>query len=42
VRFWGAPDKPEMWRELLKADVDLINTDKLSELRSFLMKEEKR
>lgn len=36
VRFWGAPDVPEFWRAMLAARVDLINTDKLEELRSFL------
>jgi hypothetical protein len=38
VRFWAAPDKPEVWKELLDADVDLINTDALDELKSFLRK----
>jgi glycerophosphoryl diester phosphodiesterase len=42
VRFWATPEKPEIWRELLAADVDLINTDKLAELRAFLLKDEKR
>ncbi|HJZ55429.1 MAG TPA: hypothetical protein VKE74_10745 [Gemmataceae bacterium] len=41
VRFWATPEKPELWRELLAADVDLINTDKLPELRVFLRMEEK-
>lgn len=40
VRFWAAPDRPEAWKELLAADVDLINTDKLAELRAFLLKED--
>ena len=39
VRFWATPEKPELWRELLQADVDLINTDELEELRGFLLKE---
>ena len=39
VRFWATPEKLELWRELLKADVDLINTDELVELRGFLLKE---
>ena len=39
VRFWATPEKPELWRELLDADVDLINTDELVELRGFLLKE---
>jgi hypothetical protein len=36
VRFWGTAETQELWRELLDAEVDLINTDKLSELRQFL------
>lgn len=36
VRFWATPEKPEVWQELLDADVDLIGTDKLSELQTFL------
>ena len=36
VRFWGAPDQPAVWQELLNADVDLINTDHLPELKTFL------
>ncbi len=43
VRFWATPDRPlpqreAIWRELLKADVDLINTDDLDGLREFLLK----
>jgi len=41
VRFWATPETPELWQELLAADVDLINTDKLQELRTFLLKEDK-
>lgn len=40
VRFWGAPDMPIFWREMLVSGVDLINTDKLAELRAFLLGEE--
>ena len=41
VRFWGTPDRPgrcreALWQALLDADVDLINTDDLEGLRSFL------
>jgi len=36
IRFWGTPEREELWRELLSAGVDLINTDKLAELRKFL------
>lgn len=37
VRFWSTPEKTELWRELLAAKVDLINTDRLVELRKFLI-----
>jgi len=37
VRFWATPEKPEFWQELHSAGVDLINTDKLAELRRFLL-----
>jgi hypothetical protein len=36
VRFWGQPDQPELWRTLNEAGVDLINTDRLADLRVFL------
>lgn len=37
VRFWATPEKPEVWKELVAAKVDLINTDRLAELRQFLL-----
>ncbi len=37
VRFYGGPDVPAMWRAHLSAGVDLLNTDKLAELRRFLL-----
>jgi hypothetical protein len=37
VRFWGTPENPVVWEELLAAGVDLINTDQLPELRQFLL-----
>jgi len=37
VRFWATPEKAAVWRELDSAGVDLINTDKLVELRKFLL-----
>lgn len=40
IRFWGIPDKDNVWKELKNAGVDLINTDKLTELNRFLSKEE--
>jgi hypothetical protein len=41
VRFWGAPDKKDFWRELVAHDVDLVNTDDLAGLQKFLLKEGK-
>jgi hypothetical protein len=37
VRFWATPENSAMWEELLAAGVDLINTDRLAELRRFLL-----
>jgi hypothetical protein len=42
VRFWSTLDNPSparvaLWRELLSAGVDLINTDDLEGLRRFLL-----
>ena len=36
IRFWGSPENELVWQTLMKARVDLINTDKLSELSQFL------
>ncbi len=41
VRFWGTPDRPgaardALWRELLAAGVDYLNTDDLAGLEAFL------
>lgn len=43
VRFWATPDQRSparraIWSQLLTADVDLINTDDLDGLRTFLLK----
>lgn len=38
VRFWATPERSAVWRELLEANVDLINTDDLSALREFLLR----
>jgi len=35
VRFWGAPDQPVFWREMLANGVDLINTDDLEGVQKF-------
>ncbi len=38
IRFWGAPDTPEVWAAFRKAGVDLLNADNLDGLREFLLK----
>jgi hypothetical protein len=37
VRFWSTAENDVMWKELLAAGVDFINTDKLAELQKFLI-----
>lgn len=37
VRFWATPEKEPLWRELSAAGVDYINTDKLDDLKKFLL-----
>jgi len=37
VRFWATPERPEVWRLLLDAGVDLLNTDRLDAMRDFLL-----
>ncbi len=36
LRFWGAPDELNTWRELASAGVDWINTDHIVALADFL------
>jgi hypothetical protein len=36
VRFWATPENENLWRELLAADMDLLNTDQLARLATFL------
>jgi alkaline phosphatase len=36
VRFWGAPDNENAWRQLMKLKVDYINTDSIKALSHFL------
>ena len=38
VRFWGSPDNPAFWQEILANGVDLINTDDLEGAQRFLLK----
>lgn len=45
IRFWATPDDPgpereAVWRELVAADVDHLNTDDLPALRDFLLAED--
>lgn len=35
VRFWNTPDRPDAWRLLLDAGVDVIGTDDLAGLAAF-------
>lgn len=39
IRFWATPDNERMWKQLLTAEVDLINTDSLGGLALFLKKQ---
>jgi len=41
IRFWATPEKETVWKELLAAGVDRINTDKLAELQAFLSRDSK-
>lgn len=36
VRFWAAPERESAWRLLLREGVDLISTDRLTELHVFV------
>lgn len=45
VRFWATPDvalpnREALWRELVAADVDVLNTDDLAGLQEFLLAED--
>ena len=45
VRFWATPDRPSpartaVWSELLAAGVDLVGTDDLDGLKTFLLSDE--
>ncbi len=41
VRFWNTPDRPEAWRLLREAKVDVIGTDDLAGLATFFAGEVK-
>lgn len=36
VRFWGAPDNKNAWRQLIGLKVDYINTDRIKALSDFI------
>lgn len=36
IRFWATPESPVLWQELKAAGVDLIGTDELERLSTFL------
>ena len=36
IRFWALPDREKGWAQAYESGVDLINTDKLEQLRRFL------
>jgi len=38
VRFWNAPDTPHAWQWYKDWNIDIINTDHIQELESFLSK----
>jgi hypothetical protein len=37
VRLWASPENKIVWNEILSCGVDLINTDKLTTLKDFLV-----
>ena len=36
LRFWNVPDRPDVWQTLLAAGVDLVGSDNLPALQTFL------
>ncbi|WDF55417.1 phosphatidylinositol-specific phospholipase C/glycerophosphodiester phosphodiesterase family protein [Mucilaginibacter sp. KACC 22063] len=41
VRLWASPENKGVWQQLLDCGVDLINTDKLVELKNYLLYDRK-
>ena len=37
TRLWATPENEQLWQQLLDLGIDLINTDDLGRLRSFLI-----
>jgi len=42
IRFWATPEQPAVWKELLEAGVDLLNTDDLEGLQTLLLSRQPR
>lgn len=42
VRLWASPENKAVWVKLRELGVDLLNTDRLAELKDFLLDEAKR
>lgn len=42
VRLWASPENEKVWLKLRELGVDLLNTDRLSDLKDFLLNEAKR
>ena len=42
VRLWASPENQAVWLKLRELGVDLLNTDRLADLRDFLLNEAKR
>lgn len=38
IRFWGAPDGIDAWKQFISLKADLINTDRIDELSNFLQR----
>ena len=38
IRFWAAPDNPAGWQKLMELNADILSTDKIDELSSFLVR----
>ncbi|MEI7525277.1 MAG: hypothetical protein WCJ95_13150, partial [Mariniphaga sp.] len=36
IRFWDAPDTAFAWRTLMRLKVDLLNTDHIQDLATYL------
>lgn len=41
VRFWAVPEKESLWQTQFDSKVDLINSDRLADLKEFLLRQKK-